>query len=56
MLEVGDNIIHRSFGKGEIVDLAVYPDNQVYIEIHFEKDGKGRTRMFTEETLKPHLI
>ena len=56
MLQIGDNIIHEHFGKGQIVDLAVYPDEQIYLEIHFEKDPKGRTRMFTEETLKPHLI
>ena len=56
MLQIGDNIIHEHFGKGQIVDLAVYPDEQIYLEKKKKKDPKDRTRMFTEETLKPHLI
>lgn len=56
MLQIGDNIIHENFGKGQVVDLAIYPDEQIYLEIHFEKDAKGKTRMFTFDSLKPHMI
>ena len=56
MFEIGDNIVHDTLGKGEIVDIAVYDDDIVYLEIHFEKDPKYKTRMFTEESIKSHLI
>lgn len=55
MLEEGDNIIHNVFGKGEVVSVAIY-DDDVYLEIQFERDAKGHTRMFTLDSLKPHMI
>ena len=55
MLQEGDNIVHETFGKGQVVNIAVY-DQDVYLEIQFQKDKKGHTRMFTFDSLKPHMI
>ncbi len=55
MLQVGDNIIHKTFGKGTIMDIAVY-DSTVYISVQFKNDKQGQLRNFTEDSIKPFLI
>lgn len=56
MLEVGDHIVHNTFGKGEVISIADYGEGCVYLEIHFEKDRKDHNRMFTFDSIKPHMV
>ena len=60
MFQIEDKINHSLFGVGEIVDIELEKDcfNHpiTYIEVHFNKDAKYKTRFFTEESLKPYLI
>ena len=55
MLQIGDNIVHKTFGRGTIVDIAVY-DSTIYLAVQFKKDKEGQLRNFTEDSIKPFLI
>ena len=55
MLQIGDNVIHKTFGRGTIKEMAVY-DQVIYISIQFKNDAPGHVRTFTEDSIKPFLI
>lgn len=59
-LVVGDVVMHSVLGLGEIVSEEDNKfndtDHYKYYHIHFECDEPGKTRIFSEDSIKPYIV
>lgn len=60
MFKIGDIIVHKTLGKGEVIYVEDIDDSQGithhYFDVHFENDKKYDTHKFSEDSIKPFLV